>query len=1331
MHKKYHPGLIFLSETKNKKSVLQGIQVDLGYDSLFTVEPHGLSGGLALLCMDEFQVNVIFSNNRMIDVEAVIDGNKVFMTFVYGDPVQDQRELVWERLTRFAVNRNGPWFMIGDFNEICGHHEKQGGRTRPDASFLPFNQMIHDCGMLEFPCSGNQLSWVGRRGRTLVRCRLDRALGNEDWHESFPHSNVQYLRLWGSDHRPVLANILSKPIRRRKSFRFDRRWLDREEISAVVQDGWSSSLPPDANLMTRISSVRKALGRWRSQNDLNAEKHITELKDKLDSLYSDGNATTEEISEATKELHEALRSEELFWKQKSRVLWLREGDRNSKFFHAATKQRRARNRITSLIDEQGQREENEEGIVAIATRYFRGLFETSNPVEIEATLDKVKIVITDNMNETLTKPVTENEVKDALFAMHPEKTPGPDGMTALFYQKFWDILKQDITRMVNEFLAEGTIVPGINETNICLIPKKEKPQEMSQFRPISLCNVSYKIISKLLCQRLKRILPKFISETQSAFVAGRQITDNILIAQELFHALRTNPGGRNKRMAIKTDMSKAYDRVEWDFIEAVMRKMGFAETWIRWIMRCITSVSYHVLINGQPRGNIIPKRGLRQGDPLSPFIFIICTEVLIALLNEAENGSKITGMRVARASPPVSHLLFADDSLFFCKAEPRECSEVLSILHKYGKASGQRINFEKSSLLFGKRVPGSTKTHIKSITGIQNEGGMGTYLGIPEDISGSKCKLFAYIKERLQNRVNGWRSKWLSKGGKEILIKSVALALPTYVMSSFLLPLEVCDQLTSAIARFWWSSDAERRGIHWATWDKMCISKEEGGTGFRDIHDFNLALLAKQLWRLLRFPDSLLARVLRGKYFPYSTPLRAGHTDSPSYGWRSILAARPLLTMGILQKVHSGLNTRAWEDPWIPTIPARHANPRIPVVHPRMTVSDFINREIKAWNVEMLEEYMEPEDIPLIRSIAINKTFHMDSFSWGYTKSGLYTVKSGYWVAKNLLNPAEETCSEPSIRPLQVQAWKSKAPYKIKHLLWQIISGYLAVTKNLNHRGMRCDNHCPRCGAPEETINHAIFECPPALQTWALAPILTPPSLFPSSGIYTNMDYLFWRRPNMDNAEDDCDPFPWIIWFIWKARNEKLFRGINRDPLGTVRHAVAECRAWHQANSKAPLLSTTGTQAIRLRDVCIVDGSWHREQAHSGAGWIWIDPDGTQRLLGIHNQPRRISPLHAELEALMWAMECAAQYTNVQAFATDCQDVLKMIEKPEDWPKFSTELQEFSSLRKLFSSFSISYLPRASTSKADHLAKLARLYPRSLSFVGYSVPGWVTTPTRV
>ena len=211
---------------------------------------------------------------------------------------------------------------------------------------------------------------------------------------------------------------------------------------------------------------------------------------------------------------------------------------------------------------------------------------------------------------------------------------------------------------------------GLNDTNICLIPKTTKPNEISKFRPISLCNVSYKIISEVLCQRLKKVLLQRISETKSAFVVGRQILDNIMKAQEMFHALRTKPVGRVKRMTITTYMSKAYDRMKWSFIEPVLRKMGFSEIWIDWIIRCITSVKYKVLMNGEPRGNIVPGRGLRQGDPLSPFIFILRTEALISLLNHAENQWMITGMRVARTSPSVSHLLFTDDSLFFCKAEP-------------------------------------------------------------------------------------------------------------------------------------------------------------------------------------------------------------------------------------------------------------------------------------------------------------------------------------------------------------------------------------------------------------------------------------------------------------------------------------------------------------------------------------------------------------------------------------------------------------------------------------------------------------------------------------
>ena len=166
------------------------------------------------------------------------------------------------------------------------------------------------------------------------------------------------------------------------------------------------------------------------------------------------------------------------------------------------------------------------------------------------------------MNQRLLRVATENEVREALFMMHPVKTPGPDGMTTLFFQHSWHIIKKDLVDMVNNFLVTGILDPRLYITNICMIPKTEKPTRMTELRPISLCNVGYKIITKVLCQRLKICLPSLISETQSTFVSGRLISDNILTAQEMFHGLKTNKACQGKYMAIKMDMSKAYDRVE-------------------------------------------------------------------------------------------------------------------------------------------------------------------------------------------------------------------------------------------------------------------------------------------------------------------------------------------------------------------------------------------------------------------------------------------------------------------------------------------------------------------------------------------------------------------------------------------------------------------------------------------------------------------------------------------------------------------------------------------------------------------------------------------------
>jgi hypothetical protein len=308
------------------------------------------------------------------------------------------------------------------------------------------------------------------------------------------------------------------------------------------------------------------------------------------------------------------------------------------------------------------------------------------------------------MNATLLKEFTSSEVEAALNQMHPLKSPGPDGFSACFYQCAWNTVKAEVCQTVLGFLNHDLFDVGINATHIALIPKIKNPSRVTDYRPISLCNVLYKLISKVLANRLKKVLPHIISQNQSAFIPGRLITDNVLVAFEAMHTMDRRMKGREGYMALKLDMSKAYDRVEWNYLEAVMRKLGFAERWVSLLMTCIRSVSYSVLVHGKPYRRITPTRGIRQGDPLSPYFFIMCAEGLSSLLQRAEANRWITGLPITRGGVRINHLLFANDSLLFCKANMFEWVRIQQLLDMYEKVSSQKLNREKTSIFFSKNT---------------------------------------------------------------------------------------------------------------------------------------------------------------------------------------------------------------------------------------------------------------------------------------------------------------------------------------------------------------------------------------------------------------------------------------------------------------------------------------------------------------------------------------------------------------------------------------------------------------------------------------------------
>ncbi|WVZ83225.1 hypothetical protein U9M48_030394 [Paspalum notatum var. saurae] len=444
-----------------------------------------------------------------------------------------------------------------------------------------------------------------------------------------------------------------------------------------------------------------------------------------------------------------------------------------------------------------------------------------------------------------------------------DASPGPDGLNAAFYNAAWSWIADDVVKLIQQFYRTGTLPAGINSTHIALIPKCNNTHAPQNFRPISLCNVIYKIISKSLAERIKIHLPNYIHSSQSAFIPGRHITSNIIITQEITNLFILKTWNQ-KAFLLQLDLGKAFHRIEWNFIVKALKNRGFANHFINLITSFISSPSFSILINGQPYYNFKSQRGIRQGCPLSPYLFVLAINELSCNLQQAMRNREIQGISLG---PDCSHSLTATQ---------QEAQSIKEVLHNFCLPSGQTPNWNKSAIHFSKKVSQTEKKniirHIFPAPLLTNNS---THLGHPLLFSyKDRAAAYNFILNNFYAKISYLKANKLNHAGRLIYLRSVLASIPIYYMANILFPANFMHKIDSIMRNFWWAGVQDENSTHpiaFRSWDDICTPKVLGGLGLKKMSTVNRRLVLHSAWMIVNGKDPFLTSILKSKYFHNSS----------------------------------------------------------------------------------------------------------------------------------------------------------------------------------------------------------------------------------------------------------------------------------------------------------------------------------------------------------------------------------------------------------------------------------------------------------------------------